>query len=219
MIKTRILLIEDDEIAAELTLNFLKNCGFDAKVCFTATDAISNLMINKYDILLLDLNLPDFDGFDILKKIKNIISTPVIIISAYSQLDIKLKAFKLGASDYMIKPIEFEELEARIWIHTSKDSNITDDFQINIFTIDGNIILFNDKQLSLTSTEFDILSLFINNKNNLLSRKELCTNLSSVSSHRSLDNHILNIRKKIEIDAKNPQYLKTEYGLGYKLII
>ena len=218
MKKLKVMIVEDDQEIILLLKDFLEDCDFKVDIFNTATDAISNLIMKKYDILLLDINLPDFDGLEVCKKIKNKVAIPIIIISAYNELEIKIKAFKLGVSDYITKPFHLEELEARIWAVLGRNSDIKSTLDNLIFHIEQNTIVFNDIRLQLTSTEFDILSLLIKNKNNLLKRKVLCDTLSSISSQRSLDNHITNIRKKIEKDPGNPQYLKTEYGVGYKLL-
>ena len=101
----KILLVEDDEMTSELMCDFLNECGFDVTPVFTVTDGISYLNNYRYSVLILDINLPDFNGFEILKNIKNRISLPVIVISAYSNIKSKISAFKYGASDYMVKPV------------------------------------------------------------------------------------------------------------------
>ncbi|WP_198526379.1 response regulator transcription factor [Halarcobacter anaerophilus] len=216
MIKNRVLLIEDDEDVIVWIKEYLEEFGFEVSALTTVTDAISNISVNSYNIILLDINLPDFYGYEVLKHIQsNKNDIPVIVISAYSDRKTKLHAFKLGASDYMTKPIDLEELEARIRVHTKSNSP---DFQNKLFFVRDNTIFFQDKALSLTKTEFELLSKLIENKNILLERKFLCEALSSISSNRSLDYHIRNIRKKIGDEGSNPKYLLTEYGLGYKLI-
>jgi len=213
--KYKIMLIEDDDSTAHWTQKFLHGCGFDVE-CFTlVTDAISNLKFKKYDLLLLDLNLPDSSGFEVLKAIRNRIAIPVIVLSANSDKKIIVQAFKLGANDYMVKPYDLEELEARIWAAFGKNDLIAN--SKNIFELQGDTISFNEKNLTLTQIEFDILKILITNKNSTVSRANLCESLSSISSQRSLDHHIKNIRKKIDDNASNPKYLKTEYGIGYIL--
>ncbi|MEA3315301.1 MAG: response regulator transcription factor [Campylobacterota bacterium] len=163
--------------------------------------------------------MPDFSGFELLSSIKNFIAIPTIITSAYNDTSTKVKAFKYGANDYLSKPIDFLELEARIWALLSRKENILlqDSKKKEIFEIIDNNILFQNKILSLTSLEFDILSFFIKNRGETISRDKLTDVISSVKSHRLLDNHIKNIRKKIERDSSKPFYLKTEYSIGYKL--
>ncbi len=218
--KPRILIIEDDETASFLIANFLKESGFLVDTVATATDGISHLNNIKYTLLVLDLSLPDFSGFDVLSSIKTSIAIPTIIVSAYGDTDTKVKAFKYGANDYLTKPIDFLELEARIWALLSRKENIKlqDDQDKSIFAIEKNQIFFKDRVLQLTAVEFEILSLFIKNSGQIVSRDLLTYSISSIKSHRLLDNHIKNIRKKIEEDSSKPIYLKTEYGVGYRLV-
>ncbi|MEA2019866.1 MAG: response regulator transcription factor [Campylobacterota bacterium] len=218
MKKTQILLVEDDEIAASLLHDFLTDCGFVVDVVFTVTDGISHIKQNGYSLVILDLNLPDYSGLELLKTIKNHISLPIIITSAYGDTQTKVKAFKYGASDYMVKPIDLEELEVRIWSLLGRYSEIKTNEDKNIFEIKNNYIVFNNNQLELTTIEFEILSILIKHKNQTISRQDLASSLSKISSERSLDHHIKNIRKKIKDDGKNSKYLKTEYGVGYKLV-
>jgi DNA-binding response OmpR family regulator len=214
---TKILLVEDDELASELISTFLTDCGFEVTSVFTVTDGIAYVKNGSYDLLVLDINLPDFTGYELLKNIKNILSLPIIVTSAYSDTKSKIMAFKYGASDYMVKPLDLEELEARIWVQLSKHSEIKTQTEKKIFEIEENTILFKQKILNLTSIEFDILSTLIKHKNQTIRREDLVASLSSLSSNRSLDNHIKNIRRKIGDDGNKANYLKTEYGLGYRL--
>ena len=216
MKKTKILIIEDDETASYLMQSFLTECEFEVDAVVTATDGLSYLKIKKYDILILDLNLPDFDGFDLLSSIKKDIAIPTIVVSAYSDTPVKVKAFKYGASDYLVKPVDFEELEARIWAVLTRNENITlKNEKTDLFEIKDNTIVFKDKILSLTSVEFDLLKYLIENQGVNLSREQITNHLPSIKSHRLLDNHIKNIRRKIEENSKTPKYLKTIYGIGY----
>ena len=194
--KYSILLVEDDDSAALLVKHFLEECDFRVDISNSVTMAISNIKFEKYSIILLDINLPDFDGFEILKFLnKNKINIPVIVISAYSNKDLKLQAFKLGANDYMVKPIDPEELEARIWVQLKNSTSITESIDKKLFELQDNSILFDNKNLKLTKIEFDILKFLIKNRNRIVQRTELHEFLSSsITSDRSLDYHIKNIR-------------------------
>ncbi len=217
MRKIKILLIEDDEDAAALICEYLEVNGFEMTAVFTVSDGLSHLNNDTFDLLILDLNLPDFDGYEVLRNIKDRIAVPVIIVSAYNDKNAKLMAFRYGASDYMVKPIDLEELEARIWVHTARSKDIDITAKNKTFKIRDDTILFKGKKLDLTSTEYGILSMLVKHLGTTISREKLVASVSSVSSHRSLDNHIKNIRKKIDDNGNRPKYLKTEYGVGYKL--
>lgn len=216
----KILLIEDDEFTAGLIKNFLEEYNFKVDIVDTVTSAISNIKFEKYSIILLDINIPDFNGFEVLKFLnKNNVNIPVIVISAYSEKSSKLLAFKLGAVDYMVKPIDPEELEARIWVHIKNVSTFVEKIEKKVFQLVNGTIFFEDKSLKLTKTEFEILKYLIENKNSVVKRDDLLKCLSSIiQSDRSLDYHIKNIRIKMGDNGANPRYLITEYGLGYKLV-
>jgi len=214
---TKILLVEDDELASEIIYNYLIDCDFDVTPVFTATDSIAQIENRDYDLLLLDISLPDFTGFEVLKSIKNRVSLPIIVTSAYSDTKSKLLAFRYGASDYMVKPLDLEELEARIWIQLGKNSEIKIEQEKKLFEIKESKIFFKQKLIDLTTIEFEILSSLIKNSNLVMKREDLVSSLSSLSSQRSLDNHIKNIRKKIGDNGNKAIYLKTVYGVGYSL--
>ncbi len=218
MIKNNILLVEDDADIIVWIEDYLKEFGYYVNSLDTVTDAISHIKQGQFDIVILDINLPDFLGYEVLKFVQEkSIPIPIIVISAHSDQKTKLHAFKLGASDYMVKPLDLEELEARISVHLRKK-----ELQINTsttFCLKENQIFFKNEPLKLTKIEFDLLKNLIKNKNTIIQRERLCESLSSISSVRSLDYHIRNIRKKIDDNISNPQYLITEYGVGYKLII
>jgi len=218
MFEIKILIIEDDELAASFMQDFLEDCNFKVEVVHTVTDGISYIKQNDYDILLLDLNLPDYSGFDLLSNIKNSFSLPIIVISAHSDTPTKVKAFKYGASDYLTKPVDLEELEARIWSLAGRNSEIKTLSEKNIFQIKNSSIIFKQNILDLTSIEFQILEVLIKNKNQTIKRDDLAKSLSRISSHRSLDHHIKNIRIKIQDNGNKPTLLKTEYAVGYRLV-
>jgi len=215
MKKSRIIILEDDDKAAVYTKDFLDDCGFEVDTFTLSTDALASMKFNKYDVLLLDLSLPDFDGFEVLKAIKNSINISTIVISAHSDIKTKLHAFRLGALDYIVKPYNLEELEARIWALFGKGDILKE--SSDTFVVNGQYIFFKDKKVNLTQTETNILKILITNKKSTTSREDLASNLSKISSPRSLDYHIKNIRKKINDNSSSPQYLKTEYGVGYRL--
>jgi DNA-binding response OmpR family regulator len=219
MEELKILLVEDDEFAAELIYNYFLDYGFSVTFVFNAYDSLQKIENENFDVVVLDINLPDISGFEVLKKIRaKVKNIPVIITSAYRDKNIKLRAFKCGANDYMTKPIDLEELEARIWVHLRQDYTETlqtQTYQKNIFELKDSVIYFKGEKLDLTSIELDILKFFMKHRASIIKRDELSIILSTVSSERSLDNHIKNIRKKIGESAKEAQYLKTVYGVGY----
>lgn len=223
MIKNKILIIEDDSDVVVWIERYLKEFGFIVTAVETVTDALAYINKFEYDIVILDLNLPDFLGYEVLKHIaQNRSQLPVIVASANSEQSAKLHAFHLGASDYMTKPLDLAELEARIRVHT-KANQLPDEhfalaYEKNIFKIVGNKIYFKGIFVDFTKTEFDILVPLIKNRNKVLTRERLSESLSSLSKQRTLDYHIRNIRLKIGEDPSKPLYIVTEYGVGYKIV-
>ena len=214
--KTRILLIEDDETASELIYEYLKDCGFEVTPVFTASDGASYLQNEEFDLILLDINLPDFNGFEVLKSLHGRANLPVIVTSAYNDTKTKLDAFRLGASDYMVKPVDMEELEARIWVQIRKNGPLNLQKSKRRFQIEGAGCLVDGKRIDLTAIESEIFGYLIQRKNQVVSREELCRH-AHLSTNRSLDNHIKNIRKKLFTHAGIDDALKTVYGVGYML--
>lgn len=217
----RILYIEDDLTTAEYLNAFLNEHGFNVVHTDSVVSAHSYINTETFDLILLDLNMPDYSGFDLLKTI-NALTLPVIIISAFSDTATKVKAFRYGACDYLVKPIDMLELEARVWSHLSRCGKMTQPSQ----TIDSLPLTFQDGQLrlhkkpvGLTPIESDIFAMLYRFKNHTVTRESLTNLLTDTASHRTLDYHIRNIRIKLGDNHKNPKYLKTEYGIGYKLIL
>ena len=214
--RTKILLVEDDETASELIYYFLEDCGFEVKPVFTASDSVSYLRNEHFDIVLLDINLPDFSGFEVLKSLRGHTSVPVIVTSAYGDTVSKLTAFKFGATDYMVKPVDMEELEARIWVHLQRHCKIETPERKRLFEVTGDTVLFRGRSLELTAIERTIFKMLWERKNQVVSREKLLEH-ADLQSNRALDNHIKNIRKKLVKADGSAEMIKTVYGVGYSL--
>jgi DNA-binding response OmpR family regulator len=216
MQRINVLLVEDDMTAAEIMTAYLEDCGFKVTALANAADALGHTYIKKFDIIILDLNLPDYNGLEFLKKLRQHTTVPVIVTSAHSDTQTKLTAFRYGANDYMTKPVDLEELEARIYLQLKNVTPFEDRIKANKpFAKEGGSITFFNEPLQLTPIEFEIFSLLLNHEKSTLAREEILESLTAQCSNRSLDNHIKNIRKKIGENAHN--YLKTVYGVGYIL--
>lgn len=220
--KIKVLIIEDDDDAAKQMAIFLEDVGFEVDASETAVDALYKISSETFDILLLDLNLPDFSGFDVIKQVNNQSSIPIIIVSANSELESKIQAFKFGVDDYLCKPFALEELEVRMWAILKRCSRIKFNAYVKndlSHDVSNKVILYNQQALSLTAIEYKILSFLIENKNRVIYRNILAIHLSSLSSSQSLNYHIQNIRKKLGDDPRKPRYILTEYGVGYRLVL
>ncbi|ACZ12258.1 response regulator transcription factor [Sulfurospirillum deleyianum] len=219
--KIKVLLIEDDVAAAKEVADFLDTVGFEVSVAETAVDGLSKLLSSSYELLLLDLSLPDFSGFEVIKQINNQNTIPIIVLSCHSDLEAKVKAFRFGVDDYLCKPFMLEELEVRMWAILKRCSMIKFEYSKTSLSVDykNQTISLNGIPLSLTAIEYKILSFLIENKNRVVYRDVLAIHLSSLSSRQSLNYHIQNIRKKLGDNSKKPKFIITEYGTGYRLVM
>ncbi|MBP9566517.1 MAG: response regulator transcription factor [Sulfurospirillum sp.] len=219
--KIKVLLIEDDTAAAKEVADFLEGVGFEVTVAETAVDGLAKLLSASYELLLLDLSLPDFSGFEVIKQINNQNSIPIIVLSCHSNIEAKIQAFRFGVDDYLCKPFMLEELEVRMWAILKRCSMIKLEYAKTSLTIDykSQTILLNQVPLTLTAIEYKILSFLMENKNRVVYRDVLAIHLSSLSSRQSLNYHIQNIRKKLGDNPKKPTFIMTEYGTGYRLVM
>jgi DNA-binding response OmpR family regulator len=220
----KILIVEDEISLSESISAFLESAGFTtetARSCFEAEDKILGF---TYDLIILDIMLPDGSGMDLLDIIKKEHSqTAVMIISARNALDDKIKGLDLGADDYITKPFHFSELNARINAILRRrnfEGNDLINFQeISIDTKARRVSIHNNS-LELTSREFNLLLYFIINKNRVVTKAAIAEHLwgdemDLADSHDFIYTHIKNLRKKI-IRAGGNDYLTTVYGLGYR---
>lgn len=219
----KILLIEDDLDMQTLISDYLKNYDFEVVSFDKPVDAIENIRNNKtaYALVVLDLMLPQMDGFDVCKKIREISNLPIIISSARGELSDKILGFDLGADDYLAKPYEPRELVLRInslLRRVTCKSKTVGDFEIDE---DSHVVKLEGLELDLTRIEYDILHLFLQNRDKVLSRESIANSVSGIeysTNDRTIDMHISNIRQKLGDDSKDPQYVKSVWGVGYKFI-
>jgi len=219
--KYKILLIEDDADTAEFMASYLVNQGFDIDTSESAIIGSSMAKTNKYDIVVLDINLPDYSGFDVCSKIRSHSSIPIIFVSAQNDPDSHIKAFRLGADDFLPKPINLDILSLHIWamlrrIYAIPDTGLCT--QALVYDRKTKKILYNQKALELTTIEHKLLLALLERRGNSVRREDLADILSSSADHRSIDYHIKNIRKKLGEDSKAQSVIKTEYGVGYRIL-
>lgn len=219
----KILLIEDDLDMQTLITDYLQNYGFKVESYDNPKDALEHFQQNKqaYSLLVLDLMLPQIDGFDVCKKIREISDIPIIISSARSEMSDKILGFDFGADDYLSKPYEPRELVLRInsiLRRTTQKNKQIGDFEIDEGKME---IKIEGLLLDLTKIEYDILHLLLTNSDKVLSRESISNAVSGIeynSKDRTIDMHISNIRQKIGDDSKDPKYIKSVWGIGYKFI-
>lgn len=218
-----VLLIEDDLDMQTLICDYLKNYDLHVEAFVKPLEALSHLEKNRdrYSVVVLDLMLPQMDGFDVCKKIRQISAIPIIISSARGEIGDKILGFDFGADDYLAKPYEPRELVLRInaILRRGTDKHkIVGSFEINE---DRHEIKIDGLLLDLTKIEYDILNLFLQNIGKVLSREFISNAVSGIeynSKDRTIDMHISNIRQKLGDDPKDSQYIKSVWGIGYKFI-
>ena len=220
----KILIVEDEIELLDSMSSYLKNEDFICEQASTFFEAEDKLISFNYDIILLDINLPDGSGIDLLKLIKEKSpTTGVLIVSAKNSLDDKLTGLDLGADDYITKPFHLAELNSRVnsLIRRQKfdGSEIITFNEIQINPSSKSVTV-NDKPIELTKKEYNLLLYFVTNKNKVLTKESIAEHLwgDDIEMSDSFDfiyTHMGNLRKKIK-KLGAPDYLKTMYGLGYK---
>lgn len=220
----KILVIEDEQGLRENITSYLNVDGNICESCGSLTQAIGKLSMYQYDCVLLDIGLPDGDGFAVIdylrKELKN---EAVLIISARNSLDDKLKGLNIGADDYLTKPFHLAELKARLMaVYRRKALNSNHKIIFNEIAIDvmGRMVEINALPITLTKKEYDMILYFISNKGKVISKNAIAEHLwgDEMDMHDNFDfiyTHIKNLRKKL-VDAGCNDYLKSIYGVGYK---
>ncbi len=218
----KVLLIEDDTTLATITSERLEAKGFNTHICFDSTCAKKEIE-NFYDIIILDINLPSSNGFDLCNYIREKSIVPIIFVSARSSVTDKTHALDIGGDDYLEKPYSIEELVSRINAVTrrSKVAKIIefDNIMINLETRE----LFRlGTKVKLTNKEFELLKYLVENKNKSLSKENIFINVWGEYNEvedSTISVHIRWLREKLEVDASKPKYIKTIYGFGYVMVI
>lgn len=216
----KLLLIEDDLEMQELIIAYLVQSKYEVLATHSPSKAIEILNSNEViDLIILDLILPEMDGFSLCKKIKKITSVPIIISSARGDVYNKVEGLERGADDYLAKPYEPVELLARINALLRRLKPKSFEFDNLYINVEQRVVSINGEYVELTTTEFDILLLLVENKQKPISREQIANSISAInedSTLRSIDTHIRNIRYKINDNAKKPKFIQSVWGIGYK---
>lgn len=215
-----ILVVEDEKDITRILAKYLEKEGYDFDIChdgFTGLELFEN---KQYHLVLLDIMMPGIDGLEILRRIRFISDVPVLMTTArISEVD-RLAGFDLGADDYIVKPYSMKELMLRIKVFLSRVYGTTDGIEVGSLRLDLDRKegFLKNENLNLSKIEYQILEVLMKNRNHVFTREELietALGLDSDIDNRSIDTYIKRIRRKIEPDPKNPQYLITKYGVGY----
>ena len=224
---SRILIIEDEVAIADLERDYLELSGFTVEIENTGDVGLARALKEEFDLFILDLMLPGVDGFEICKRIRDEKNTPILMVSAKKEDIDKIRGLGLGADDYITKPFNPLELLARVKSmmrrYTSLGSIAEKNNVIRIGDVeldkDAKEVRVNGKLVKMTATEYGILQLLMENAGKVFSIDEIYErvwNESSFSPENTVSVHIRRIREKIEINPKEPRYLKVVWGIGYK---
>jgi DNA-binding response OmpR family regulator len=220
----KVLIVEDEKNLCESIASYLKQAGYLCECAYTYSKADDKINFYEYDCVVVDINLPDGSGLDIIRELKKEEShTGIIIISARDSLDDKLTGLDIGADDYLTKPFHLSELNARIkslMRRRNFEGNkeiVFDDIKL---ISDFQQVYVNNELLDLTKKEYDLLMYFLTNKNRVLAKDSIAEHLwgdemGIVDSLDFIYTHIKNLRKKM-IERGGKDHIKTVYGIGYK---
>ena len=217
-----ILVVDDDDGIRNLVKEYLNDNNFLITTSNSAEDAKKKVSIIKFDLIILDIMMPGKTGLDFTLENKRLINTPIILLTAKGEAEERVKGLEVGADDYLPKPFEPKELVLRIKniLNKTKIKNQKRIVEFDNIKIDLNklLILKNKKEFKINNTEKIILEKMINAPGQTFSRESI-GKLIDLDKERSIDVIITRLRKKIEIDPKNPKYLQTMRGAGYVLWI
>ncbi|MAV93318.1 MAG: DNA-binding response regulator [Candidatus Marinimicrobia bacterium] len=223
---TTILVVDDDNELTELLDEFLSEHKLKTKVFHNPVKALDYLQTSIPDLILLDIMMPEMDGFQLLRKIRETLDVPVIMLTAKGEVSDKVVGLELGADDYLAKPFEPRELLARIQsiLRRVNSKNSMVDI-LNFESLDINKIkeevILDGKTISLSTSEFEALLLFANNSNKVLDREFLVENLRGITWQtydRSVDVLVSRLRNKLGETPARTRFIKTIHGVGYKFI-
>ena len=221
----KILIVEDEKKISDIVKSYLEREGFNATAAETGREALK-LIKDRFDLIILDLKLPDIEGEEICRSIRGISDVPIIMLTAKSSEDERVKGLGIGADDYVIKPFSPRELVARVKAHlrrTKAGEKKVLSFNKGILIIDAASMEVKKREapVSLTTTEFRILLCLAERPGAVLNRLQLTNTVQGYDFEgydRVIDAHIKNIRHKIEDNTQKPVFIKTVYGTGYKFI-
>ncbi|MEH7115458.1 response regulator transcription factor [Neobacillus niacini] len=224
----KILIIEDEKSIAELEQDYLEINGFQTEMAHSGDIGLQKALTQSYDLILLDVMLPNIDGFEICKKIRSTKDIPIIMVTAKKEEIDKIRGLGLGADDYLVKPFSPNEMVARVKAHISryerlsmKQNTESQGIYIRGLFIDRSSrrVFINNQEVTLTTKEFDVLTFLAMNPEQVFSKDHLFERIwgyDSTGDVSTVTVHIRKIREKIEQDPSNPEYIETVWGSGYR---
>ena len=225
----KILVIEDELPIAELEKDYLELSGYEVTIESNGVNGEKLALTGDYDLVILDLMLPDKSGFDICRQLRKKFEIPVIIVSAKKDDIDKIHGLNMGADDYMTKPFSPSEMVARVRTHLTRYEKLTKKAEIQenevvkvrelVIDRTARRVFVRGEEKTLTTKEFDLLYFLAKHPNHVYSKEELFQEIWGVTSLGEIATvivHIKKIREKIELSSSNPQYIETIWGVGYR---
>jgi len=219
-----ILIVDDEPRIAEIARDYLQRAGFHVTTASTGTDALTLARSRHPDLIVLDLGLPHMDGLDVTRALRKESNVPIIMLTARVDERDKVIGLELGADDYVTKPFSPRELVARVRavfrrIDTAPDrGDVTRAGEVTLDRRKMQVIV-KDRPIDLTRTEFELLATLARQPGRVFTRAQLLDAIRGIeveSFDRAIDAHVKNVRHKLEADPRNPRYLLTVHGVGYK---
>lgn len=217
----RILIIEDDKALNRGVSFALKNEGYETLSAYNKEEGKQIILNNRIDFLLLDINLPDGNGLDLCKEIREHVNFPIVFFTANDTEEDMVKGFEAGCDDYISKPFSVELLKYKVNAILKRKSNNQNIFEYKDLKIDFDkmLVWINDNSINLTATEYKLLEIFVKNKGKVVTKEilleKLWDNNGNFVDENTLSVNVGRLRRKIEEDPKNPQYIETVFGIGY----
>lgn len=223
----KVLVIEDEIAIRRLLKISLESSSYQITEAETAALGLTLAASHKPDIIILDIGLPDISGFELIKKLREWFTNPILVLTVHDQEDEKVKALDLGADDYLTKPFSVAELQARIRVllrRISTDKTNETIFKNGDFYMDkaAHIIKVNNQEVHLTSTEFDLLATLVKHAGKVVTHRMLLNEVwgpNSVEHVQYLRVYMGQIRKKLNVSAETKDIILTEPGVGYRFIL
>ena len=225
---SRILIVEDEVAIADLERDYLELSGFEVEIENDGRSGLNRALNEEFDLFILDLMLPEVDGFEICRQIREKKNTPILMVSAKKDDIDKIRGLGLGADDYVTKPFSPSELVARVKAHLARyerliGSNVpeNDIVEIRGIRIDKTArrVWVNGEEKQFTTKEFDLLTFLAEHPNHVFTKEELFReiwDMESIGDIATVTVHIKKIREKIELNTTKPQYIETIWGVGYR---
>jgi len=222
----RILIVDDEpSLIKGLRFNLEQQDGYQVDEALDGEEALKKFEEGKYDLILLDLMLPKIDGMEVCQRIRSVSNVPIIMLTAKDDDMDKIMGLEFGADDYMTKPFNMLELKARIKtifrrMENSEKSREAQVIKVRNMTVnlENRSVMIDDREVSLTAKEFDLLQLFITNRGKVFDREkllELIWKYEYLGDLRTVDVHIRRLREKIETNPAKPEFILTKWGVGY----